>query len=275
MLRENDAAYMSKRVETVVPAFSPQDFGKAAKDYAAYRKGFPRSFFDRHLQEGIGKPGQRILDLGTGTGTLARGFAKRGAQVTGLDISPQLIGQARKIGEREGVRVAYILGRAESVPLKSARFDVVTAGQCWHWFDGVAAAGESFRLLKSGGLLLIAYFTYLTAGGNVAARTEALILEHNPAWPFSGSNGRYEKWKAHMQPAGFRDIRCRDYDEDILYTHEEWRGRIRACSGALALSDPAKMRSLDRQLARLLKREFPSEPLRIPHRVFAIQGRKP
>src|SRR3990172_8874953 len=58
------------------PSFYPQDFGKAAEDYARYRKGFPDSFFKRLLQDGIGMPGQSILDLGTGTGSLARGFAR-------------------------------------------------------------------------------------------------------------------------------------------------------------------------------------------------------
>lgn len=258
----------------IVPSFSPKDFGKAAEDYAAYRKGFPRSFFERLLQDGIGKAGQRILDLGTGTGTLARGFAKQGAEVTGLDISPELLHQAKTLSKREGVSANYVLGRAEDTKLPAGQFDVITAGQCWLWFDGLAAARECIRLLNRGGYLVIAHFCYLPERSNVAEQTERLILKHHPTWPLAGSDGRYEKWKAHMEPAGFWDIQSWFYDEDVPFSHEEWRGRIRACNGVLALKDPEKIQLFDQELEHLLKERFPAEPLRIPHRIFAIHGRK-
>ena len=55
------------------------DFGKTSSDYSKHRAGFPPSFFVRLRERGIGLSRQRILDLGTGTGTLARGFASAGA----------------------------------------------------------------------------------------------------------------------------------------------------------------------------------------------------
>ena len=63
------------------------DFGKTAEDSARHRAGFPPALFDRLQRIGIGKPGQRLLVLGTGTGTLARGFATGGCGVTGLDLA--------------------------------------------------------------------------------------------------------------------------------------------------------------------------------------------
>jgi predicted RNA methylase len=57
----------------------PVDFAKTAEDYRRHRAGFPGSFFDRLAAYGIGHVGQRVVDLGTGTGTLARGL--RGAAV--------------------------------------------------------------------------------------------------------------------------------------------------------------------------------------------------
>lgn len=259
---------------TIVPSFSPKDFGKAASDYAIYRKGFPQSFFDRLLRDGVGKASQRILDLGTGTGTLARGFAKQGAVATGLDITPELIEQARKLGEKDGVHVDYVLGKAEEVPLPSESFDVITAGHCWHWFDGDAAAKECMRLLKPGGLLVITHFSYLPVNGNVAEATEELILKYNPQWPLAGMDGRYEKWQIPMESAGLSDIRSFFYDEDVPHTHEEWRGRIRACNGVLALNEDAKIKRFDHDLDSMLNNRFAAEPLLIPHRVFVIQGQK-
>lgn len=257
-----------------IPLFSPRDFSKAAGDYAAYRKGFPDSFFKRMSEDGIGRPGQKILDLGTGTGTLARGFARLGADATGLDISPELTEQAQRIGQDEGVTVRYLISRAESIPLESASFDCITAGQCWHWFDGPAVARECLRLLKPGGRLLICHFCYLVEPGNVSERTEEIILRYNPNWPFAGQDGRYEKWREYLDPAGFKDIRAWDYVEDIPYTREEWRGRMRACNGVLALRDPEKLARVDREIGEMLAQEFPNEPMLIPHRVFVIQGAK-
>ncbi|MBI2361922.1 MAG: methyltransferase domain-containing protein, partial [Elusimicrobia bacterium] len=175
----------------------------------------------------------------------------------------------------EGLRVSYVLSRAEAAPLKSAAFDVVAAGQCWHWFDGPAAAAECRRLLRPGGTLAVCHLCYLPRKGEAAGRTEDLILEFNPKWPFAAGDGRYEKWREHMEPAGFEDIRSFYYDEDVPFTHEGWRGRIRACNGVLALQAKDSIAAFDRELEAMLKSEFPSEPLLIPHRVFVISGRKP
>ncbi|GAF75302.1 unnamed protein product, partial [marine sediment metagenome] len=52
------------------------DFGAAAEDYQKYHTNFPESLFDRLGSMDIGQAGQEIVDLGTGTGSLARGFAR-------------------------------------------------------------------------------------------------------------------------------------------------------------------------------------------------------
>ena len=73
------------------------DWGKTSQDYAAYRSGHPESFYEVLGALGIGKSGQQILDLGTGTGVLARAFAKPGAVVIGIDIAAYQIAVARAL----------------------------------------------------------------------------------------------------------------------------------------------------------------------------------
>src|SRR5687767_3553212 len=53
------------------------DWGKTSEDYSVHRPGPPPSFFARLAALGIGREGQRILDLGTGTGVMARQFARQ------------------------------------------------------------------------------------------------------------------------------------------------------------------------------------------------------
>ncbi len=126
------------------------DFGRTADDYARYRAGFPEALFVRLDGYGIGRAGQRILDLGSGTGSLARSFARRGARVTALDLSEDLLAQARALAAEEGLEIETLRAPAEDTGLADSAFDVVAAGQCWHWFDRPKAAREARRLLASG-----------------------------------------------------------------------------------------------------------------------------
>ena len=106
------------------------DFCKTAADYGAHRAGFPDALYDRLAGFGVGMPGQRLLDLGTGV--LGRGFALRGCTVTGLDPSDNLIAEAQRLDGVAGVEIDYVTATAEETGLSADTFDAVTAGQCWH-----------------------------------------------------------------------------------------------------------------------------------------------
>ncbi|HUI26553.1 MAG TPA: class I SAM-dependent methyltransferase [Candidatus Kryptonia bacterium] len=248
------------------------DFGKAADDYGRHRPGFPDEFFDRVRGYGIGVAGQRVLDLGTGTGTLTRGFALRGCRSVGLDPSPRMLDQARALDREAGVDIEYIEAGAEDTGLPSASFDVVCAGQCWHWFNRVQAAAEVKRLLRPRGFALIAYFTYLSDPGTVGAATEALVLNHNPTWPFAGSDGRAMGFADDLTAAGLLHLDTFEFDLAVTMSHEAWRGRLRACNGVLTLP-PDTIVAFDADLAALLARGYP-DPLAVPHRVFGIVAQK-
>lgn len=250
------------------------DFGKTASDYGKHRQGFPDSLFDRLAALGVGLPGQRIVDVGTGTGTLARGFAGRGCDVVGIDPSEPLLAEARDLPHGDGVE--FRRATAESTGLDDAEADAVTAGQCWHWFDRAAAAAESFRVLRPKGCIAICHFDWMPQPGGVAHATEQLVLAHNPKWFGANSVGMYPWWAADVTGAGFVDIETFSYDTPVLYTHEAWRGRIRACAG-VAASDmsPEQVEQFDAEHAAMLTERFPEDPLTIRHRVWALVAVKP
>ncbi|MCH7943759.1 MAG: methyltransferase domain-containing protein [Proteobacteria bacterium] len=234
------------------------DFGKTASDYGAYRAGFPEALYDRLAKFGIGKTGQRLLDLGTG-----------------LDPSDALLSEARRLDSEAGVVSDYVTARAEHTGLPDHAFDVVAAGQCWHWFDRAAAAAEVRRLLAPGGALVIAHFDWIPLPGNLTEATERLIEAHNPDWTMGGGAGLPREWLADVAMAGFRRIETFSFDEHTPYSHQAWRGRIRASAGVGASLSPDAVERFDDALAELLAERFPEDPLAVLHRCFALICRAP
>jgi SAM-dependent methyltransferase len=253
----------------------PIDFGKTAQDYGRYRAGFPDELFTRLARFGVGLPGQQVLDLGTGTGTLARSFARRGCAVTGLDPSVLLTEEAQRLDQEAGVSIRYVIATAEQTGLLDTSFDVVTAGQCWHWFDRPRAAQEIRRLLAPQGWLVIAHFDWIPLPGNVVEATEQLIKQHNPDWKMDGGRGIYSRWLGDVAIAGFEKIETFSFDEFTPYSHEAWRGRIRASAGVAASLSPERVAAFDVDLQKLLQERFPQDPLGVHHRVFALVCRSP
>ena len=248
------------------------DFGKTANDYGRHRAGFPDEFFERLKALGILRAGIRALDLGTGTGTIARGLATRGCEVTGLDRSAPLMEQAAELDRGAGAVVKYVNAAAEETGLAAAEFDLVTAGQCWHWFDRPRAAAEARRVLKPEGRLVIAHFDWIVLPGSMTEATEKLIEKHNPKWKFGGGLGIYPLWPHDMAVAGFVNIETFSFDLDAIYTHEAWRGRIRASAGVGASLEPDRVATFDDELRAMLAKRYPEDPMRVMHRVFAAIG---
>ena len=99
-------------------------------------------------------PGQRVLDVACGTGVVAVTAARRGAKVSGLDLTPALLERARKNAAIAGVDVEFIEGDAEALPYPDGSFDVVLS-QFGHIFAPrpAVAVREMLRVLRSGGLI--------------------------------------------------------------------------------------------------------------------------
>jgi SAM-dependent methyltransferase len=72
-------------------------------------------------------PGDRVLDLATGTGEVAVRAAARGAAVTGIDITEPMLVKARSRAEEAGAEIAFDLGNIEYLPYDDASFDVVVS----------------------------------------------------------------------------------------------------------------------------------------------------
>lgn len=250
------------------------DFGKTAEDYARHRASYPDWLFERLMRRGLVRPGMRALDLATGTGYLARGLAQRGLAVTGLDVSADMIAAATALDAAQGVSIEYAVGKAEKTGLPAARFDLVTVACAWHWFDRPRASAEVLRLLKPGGWLVVCSQDWLPLGNNVVARTEAIVQRHNPKWPFGGLDGLKPTFVGDLRTAGFESIESFSVDFDIPYSHEGWRGRMRASAAISGSLAPDQVQAFDAELAAMLAQNFPQQPMQAAHCLFAVFGRK-
>jgi len=102
------------------------------------------------------KPGERILDLATGTGWTSRLLAARGAKVTGVDIAADLIGAAKMNGQSKGMAIDYEIGDAEQLRFADGSFDAV-ASTFGVMFASrpEAVAGEIARVCRKGGRIAL------------------------------------------------------------------------------------------------------------------------
>ena len=112
------------------------------------------------------KPGERILDLGCGTGQLTNSIASSGATALGLDASPDMIGQARQ----NFLRIRFVLADAANMQFEN-EFDAIFSNAALHWMlDAVAVAQAMAKALKPGGRLVAEFGGH----GNIATVMGAL-----------------------------------------------------------------------------------------------------
>jgi SAM-dependent methyltransferase len=121
-------------------------FGPAATAYAEHRPGYAHAAVRWALERA---PGQRVLDLGAGTGKLTATLVALGAEVIAVEPDPAM----RTELPRALPTVRALPGSAEAIPLPDASVDAVLAGHALHWFDMDVAGPEIARVLAPGGIL--------------------------------------------------------------------------------------------------------------------------
>ena len=217
------------------------DWGKASADYALYRDIYPDEFYKKLIDSGLCIKGQSVLDIGTGTGVLPRNMYKYGAKWTGADISPGQIAQAKALSSAMNMDIKYIVSSAEDITGTHESIDVITACQCYWYFDTVKTSKAFARLLKPGGKLVFLVMNWLPLEDEIAAETEQLVLKYNPDW--SGANDTFHAVNVDDEYYKYFDkADSFEYRLPVHFTRESWNGRIKACRGigASSLSDEQK-----------------------------------
>ena len=234
------------------------DWGKASADYAKYRDIYPEGFYNKLVELGLGIKGQKVLDIGTGTGVLPRNMYRFGADWTGTDISEEQIEQAKLLSQNSGMDITFFAIPAEKLGDCESKFDVITACQCYWYFEHEKTAPQFAKLLNKGGKVAFLMMNWLPFEDEIAGKTEELVLKYNPDW-----SGKGDTMKPIAVPAPY--LECFDVEASgeflipVHFTRESWNGRIRACRGigASSLTEEEKSAWEKEHLAMLA--DYPQE----------------
>lgn len=123
-----------------------ESFGSDPERYDRARPRYPEAMIEHIVRS---SPGPTFLDVGTGTGIVARQFRDAGCRVLGVDVDERMADLAR----RDGFEVE--VSPFESWDRSGRKFDAVVAGQAWHWVDPVAGAAKAADSLYTGGMLAV------------------------------------------------------------------------------------------------------------------------
>lgn len=130
---------------------------------------------------------QRVLDVSTGKGRFAINFARAGAQVTALDIAPQMLDRARTAAGQAEAGVNFVQADAENLPFAAGAFDVVVCMEAiMHVPHPQQLVNEMARVARPGGIVLLSMTNRwrINALGEVpSALYRRLGLARRPATP--------------------------------------------------------------------------------------------
>ncbi|MGA8297641.1 MAG: class I SAM-dependent methyltransferase [Acidimicrobiales bacterium] len=212
-----------------------ESFGARAKAYDRYRPTYPEAIID-DLVAG-GRP--RVLDVGCGTGKAARLFAERGCEVLGIEIDERMAEVARTHGIR--VEVAPF----ESWEPDGRSFDLVTAGQAWHWVDPEVAPKKAADVLASNGRIAV----FWNHGSPYDPDFETAIEEAAAGRAgdrFGGPKGPRERhdisWHADAigKSGRFSPCEVRSYTWQMRLTNEDWLALWPTWSEIAVMSEPER-----------------------------------
>lgn len=241
------------------------DFGRTSGDYAKFRDIYPKSMYEKLKSFGIGKQGQKILDLGSGTAVLPINMARTDAEFTATDISENQIAYGKKLTEEKEIKnISFKVCPAEDTGFDDNSFDIVTAVQCFHYFDAEKVSREIRRVLKPRGVFCKIFMDWLPYEDEIIAEMESLVLRYNPDWSgkgFKKFNYSFPKWAENK----FEPERVESYNTVLEFSKEAWLGRIKSCRGVGASLSDEIIKEFEAEYKTLLTK-YP-EPLKLKHQI--------
>jgi SAM-dependent methyltransferase len=216
-------------------------FGKNAELYDATRPDYPAALLDDLVAGGP----RRVLDVGCGTGILGRALRARGAGVLGVEPDDLMAAVAR----RHGLDVEP--GTFEAWDDAGRRFDLLVAGQAWHWVDPVAGAAKAALVVVPGGRVVLAWNDAVMPE-TLRAALDGVYARHAPPGVTPTVRHRPSDW---LRDGGseavfaaldaFEVPERKTYAWDRTYTTDQWRQQLETHSDHALMASDARRALLD------------------------------
>lgn len=220
-------------------------------------------------------PGERWLDLVTGTGAVALRAAGAGAEVSALDLSPALVRTARRLASKQGLAVRFTIGDAERLPYPDASFDVVSSAHGVVFAaDHRAVARELARVCRYGGRLGLTYW-------RSHSELEQLLDRTVHARPPDADNPRDWRQPRYVVRLLGADFELQHVEATCAWTSDSGEAAWRlftdsdgpARTGVAALP-PAKREALRRDWVDYFERHRIDGRVSVPRPYLLILGRR-
>lgn len=149
-------------------------FAGRTEDYVRGRPDYPPELFDEIVRLAAPRPGDRVADLGAGTGISSAPWLERGFEVVAVEPDAAMRAAAMaRLGGHRGFRA--VDGRAEATGLPDASVSLVFAAQAFHWFEPVATRAELRRILRDPPWVALVWNARRSTGSPFIAGYEALL----------------------------------------------------------------------------------------------------
>lgn len=222
------------------------DWGRVAELYSKSRNIYPEDFWNTLNSFEVGKNGQEILDIGTGTGILPLNMQKFGGKYTAVDKSPEMILQAKVLD----TDIDFVCADAHDMPFEDSSFDIITALQCWVYFDKKRLFPELDRLLKNNGRLYIMFMTWLPEEDEIIRKSFGIIKKYNGEW--SGYMKRFNIAEFNLYSGNFSIESVVKKDYYLPFTRKSWCDRLTASRGIGAALTKEKIKEFRADLMDML-----------------------
>jgi SAM-dependent methyltransferase len=236
-------------------------FDTAAALYEAARPTYPAPLFDdlfglTGLQEG-----DRVLEIGCGTGKATRPVLERGVSVVCVELGARLADVARR--KLSGMPVEVHVAPFETWESKHERFDLIYAATAWRWVDPKIRYRKAHSLLRPAGHLAFWSAQHGFPNGFDPFFTEiqdvydALGESDRGEWPPPPPEDQADESAEIASTGLFEDVRVRRYIWETMYTADEYIALLATFSGHIAMKDE-KRKKLHREIrTRLARRDDP------------------
>lgn len=232
------------------------DWGKTSADYAKFRDIYPQEFYNKIISRNLCISGQKVLDIGTGTGVLPRNMHQYGAKWTGTDISENQIKQAEILSN--GMDIDYYALSTEDIDFPDESFDVITACQCFWYFKHEQVMPMFHRILKEQGRILVLYMAWLPFEDKIAGESEKLVLKYSPNWSGAGET-IHPIYIPDCYNEKFELAYHEEYPLKVHFTRESWNGRMKVCRGIGASLSENEIKAWEQEHVALLEKIAPEE----------------